>query len=205
MPGNWFSGRQRRDAAKCGATHSVPLTFLKRKGMLQFPGYMTMRWSMRGNETGSIGVYTSSDCMRLVFRVNGEAVEQAVSWGWTSNKFGPRRWFRCPKCWRNCSALYGGSRFYCRRCWRLTYHSQYAEAWERLSDKAERLRNRLGGHGPISAGDPFIAPPKPKWMRWKTYDAICDEGERLCDRYAMAFEVRCAALFSRLKRKGVQL
>ena len=128
---------------------------------------MTMRWTMRGQETGSIGVYTSEDCMRLKYSVNGEAVEQVIEWGWTDNPFGKRRWFVCPKCWRNCSVLYGGARFYCRKCWGLTYHSQYEEDWERLSGKAERLRHRLGGKGFISAGDPFNAPPKPKWMHWE--------------------------------------
>jgi hypothetical protein len=173
--------------------------------MMQFPRYMVMRWSMRGNETGSIGVHTSTDCMRLKYSVNGEAVEQVVEWGWTENTFGKRRWFLCPKCWRNCSVLYGGARFYCRKCWGLTYHSQYEESWERLSGKAERLRHRLGGNGLISAGDFFNAPPKPKWMRWKTYHAICEEGERLCYRYARAFEVRCSAMLDRIERSRERL
>jgi hypothetical protein len=210
MPGNWFSGRRRRGAAKCAATDSIPLTFLRRKNMMPLkywpgPRYMTMSWTMRGQETGSIGVYTHEDCMRLKYSVNGEAVEQVIEWGWTNNPFGKRRWFVCPKCWRNCSVLYGGERFYCRKCWGLTYHSQYEEDWERLSSKAERLRHRLGGKGFISAGDPFDAPPKPKWMRWATYRAICEKGDRLCFQYAMGFERRCSAMFHRFDRKGVRL
>ena len=186
MPGNWFSGRRRRGAAKCAATDSIPLTFLRRKKMMPlkyWPGlrYMTMSWTMRGQETGSIGVYTSEDCMRLKYSIKGEAIEQVIEWGWTDNPFGKRRW-------------YGSARFCCRKCWGLTYHSQYEEDWERLSGKAERLRRCLGGKGFISAGDPFNAPPKPKWVRWKTYRAICEKGDRLCFQYAMGFERRCSVM-----------
>lgn len=210
MPGNWLSGRRRRGAGKCGATHSIPLTFLRHKKMVPGknwygPCYMPMRWTMNGQETGSIGVYTSDDCMRLKYSVKGEDVEHIIAWEWTDSKFGKRRWFQCPKCWRKCSVLYGGARFYCRKCWGLTYHSQYEEDWERLSGKAERLRHRLGGKGLISAGDTFNAPPKPKWMRWPTYRAICEEGERLCFQYAKGFERRCSVMLDRLDRKGVRL
>jgi hypothetical protein len=156
---------------------------------------------MRGQETGSIGVHTDANGMRLKYTANGSPVEQAVQWGWTSNKFGERRWFRCPRCHRDCSVLYGGARFLCRKCWGLTYHSQYEDGWERLSGKAERLRQRLGGKGLISAGDTFNAPPKPKWMRWKTYDAICAEGERLCSLYAEGFDLKCSAMLGRLEVK----
>ena len=105
MVGNWLSGRWRRGASKCGATHSVPLTFLRRKGMMPLknwlgPRYMSMNWTMNGKETGSIGVYTSDDCMRLKYSINGEPVEQVIAWGWIDSKFGKRRWFQCPKCGR---------------------------------------------------------------------------------------------------------
>ena len=207
MAGNWLSGRRRRDAAKCAAVHSIPLTFLRRKKMTALTkggfscNYMTLRWTQRGKETGSIGCLTSERCMRLRYSVNGgETVEQVIEWGWTENPFGKRRWFQCPKCGRNCSVLYGGARFYCRKCWGLTYHSQYEEDWERLCRKAERLRERLGASDFIEPGDPFGAPPKPKWMRWKTYRAICKKGERLCRGYALGFELRCSAKLYELEK-----
>ena len=193
MPGNWNSGRRRRGAGKVEQYHSIPLSYLRRTKLLQPIGYITLSWTLRGKSNGSIGIFMQPDHVCLRYSSDGESIEQRIDYAYTPSRFnGLRQWFQCPGCRRNCAVLYGGKRFYCRKCCGLTYSSQYQEDWERLGGIAERLRDRLGGRGCISAGDTFMPPPKPKRMRWRTYDRIVNRGEALCDAYAHGFNVRCA-------------
>lgn len=91
--------------------------------------------------------------------------------------FGGGQWyFVCPYSGRTCSVLWmppGGRHFACRQAWggQVAYSSQFRTAHDRAITAAQRLRYRLGGIDYVSlldGGDP----PKPKWMRWKTYEQI---------------------------------
>jgi hypothetical protein len=87
----------------------------------------------------------------------------------TVQPFGGRRWwFRCPRSGDLVSKLYlpnGAYTFASRRAYRLGYRSQRETPRDRSITRAFKLRDRLGGRGGI--GD-YI--PKPKWMRWRTYE-----------------------------------
>jgi hypothetical protein len=63
--------------------------------------------------------------------------------------------------------LYGGRRFFCRRCVGVPYASQSMAVHYRLLHRAQAIRERLGGRLYASLDAPF--PPKPKRMRWRTY------------------------------------
>lgn len=84
---------------------------------------------------------------------------------------GVRWWFLCPFTGRQVHKLYlprGAREFRSRQAYGLMYASQRESPMEKHVHKARRLRRRLGDqctelHGPI--------PLKPKWMRWRTYDA----------------------------------
>jgi hypothetical protein len=197
MPGNFNSGRRRRGAGRCESWHSIPLSYLRRKKLLKPYGYASLSWTNRGQTTGSIGIYMQPDHLMLRYAIRGEPIEQRINYTDTPSRFnGRRQWLQCPRCFRRCAVLYGGHRFYCRRCWGLTYSSQYQEPWERQCGIAERIRSKLGGKGFICAGDPFMPPPKPKWMRWRTYNTLVERGEALCEAYARGFEIRCARLLN---------
>ena len=58
------------------------------------------------------------------------------------------------------------------KCYRLTYSSQYEEAWERVRGKAERVRKKLGDSKGLSAGDFNPFPPRPKGMHRRTYERL---------------------------------
>jgi hypothetical protein len=132
--------------------------------------------------TPSIG--TQSFC----FSCNGESVNQRISYRYTPTNFGGSRLrFECPRCWRPCDILYGGTRFYCRECWRLTYQSQYDAGWERARSKAEKMRAKLGQPGFITPDEMNCFPRKPKWMRWQTYERMQAEDERLLASYEYGF------------------
>ena len=56
----------------------------------------------------------------------------------------------------------------CRRCHELAYQSQRENGFGRALLKAQRIRMRLGGSANMMV--PF--PPKPKGIRWSTYNRL---------------------------------
>jgi hypothetical protein len=103
--------------------------------------------------------------------------------------FGGRQWyFVCPYENRYVSVLWrppGARNFACRQYWgrQVAYATQFLDRDNRAHYGQSRIKNRL-----IANLDPdeWSLPPKPKWMRWKTYnryvhkfdhyEAILDEG-----------------------------
>lgn len=72
-----------------------------------------------------------------------------------------------------------GARGFARRhAWgrQVAYGSQFLAPWDRALDAAQDIRWRLGGREWVSLEEP--PPPKPKWMRWSTYDALMARRER---------------------------
>ena len=87
--------------------------------------------------------------------------------------FEGRQWyFRCPTTQRRCSVLWmpPGARHFCsRQAWRkqVAYASQFASPVDRAYRGQAKIKSRLIGSKNPDAWD---LPPKPKWMRWGTYD-----------------------------------
>jgi hypothetical protein len=96
----------------------------------------------------------------------------------TPQPFGGRRWwFVCPRTGRRAGKLYlpnGAFIFAARqaqaRAYRLADRSQREAPHDRALRRAFKLRGKLGADGGI--GD-YV--PKPKWMRWRTYDRKLEE------------------------------
>ena len=92
----------------------------------------------------------------------------------TPQPFGGRRWwFVCPRTGRRADKLYlpnGAFTFAARQAYRLAYRSQREAPHDRALRRAFKLRSKLGADGGI--GD-YV--PKPKWMRWPTYDRKLEE------------------------------
>jgi len=97
--------------------------------------------------------------------------------------FGGRQWyFRCPKTGRASSTLWlpnGASRFASRHAWarQVAYSSQFQTRHDRALTRAQGIRARLGG--PDWAGLDELDPPKPRGMRWATYNRLIAESRRL--------------------------
>ncbi len=93
---------------------------------------------------------------------------------------GLRWWFVCPVSRRRCCRLflpYGARKFGARQAYQLGYASQRMSPRDKGIERVRKLQKRIGG------GDNILAPipPKPKWMRWRTYArhvAMIEEAHR---------------------------
>ena len=85
--------------------------------------------------------------------------------------------------------------FACRQRWgrRVAYSSQFADAVGRAHIGKDRINRRLCRAGKFDPGD-WDFPPRPKWMRWATYD----RAEKLFDRYEEILDFGTYALVARL-------
>ena len=184
------SGRQASHGLmvdKCHEFKSIDLAWLRRRKMLQKGHCSTINWSVRGEQTGSIGVARPPGGIQLNYRQrsHGEewrdvsdfipVVETATNFG------GHRQWFQCPSCHSRCRIIYGGALFRCRRCHHLKYDTQYEPPFARAATRALKIRERLGDKGGID--DPF--PSKPKGMHWKTYERLQAREERMQEAWAI--------------------
>jgi hypothetical protein len=87
----------------------------------------------------------------------------------------------------------GAWRFCSRQTWgrQVAYHSQFQDATNRAHLGKSRIKNRLIGE---LDPDEWDLPPKPKWMRWETYNRY----EAKFDRYEAVLDHGCAALAAKL-------
>ncbi len=159
----------------------LDIRVLRRKGFLQFHGWMTLNWLVNGAVVGSIDICAEFD--RLILNYRHRRYEE----DWKSEEYpvfldrtrcnygGERVWFRCPArgCSRRVAVLYLSSIFACRHCLNLSYESQREAAHNRALSRVQAIREKLGGSG--STADDF--PDKPKGMHWRTYSRLCMEAE----------------------------
>jgi hypothetical protein len=73
----------------------------------------------------------------------------------------------------------------------VAYQTQFNDATGRAHMGQARIKSRLiGDNDP----DEWDLPPKPKWMRWKTYNRY----EEKFDHYEASLDYGCAALVAKL-------
>lgn len=115
---------------------------------------------------------------------------------------GVRWWFRCPRTGRRAVRLFlprGGHQFWSRHAYGLGYASQREDRMGRAQLQATKVYGALGGMGNWRDG----APPKPKWMRWRTYERLAGELDRHNARFDGAWAVGASRLLARpMFRKG---
>ena len=172
MGGPNSGNRWRSSGATCEGNHRIDIKYLKKRGWLKSGYRYSLGWNIDGEPSGNINYTAHETYLVLDFRVRdyGEdewtPVKQTVWIDNTRPNFGGlRQWLVCPRCRSRCRILYGGSRFYCRKCHRLKYQSQGEDSVQRAITRAQATRKRLGGDQSIDW--PF--PPRPKGMHWKTY------------------------------------
>jgi len=92
--------------------------------------------------------------------------------------FGGRQWyFLCPTTGRKCSVVWqppGAHRFCSRQAWgkQVAYATQFEAPFDRAITAREKIKSRLIGD--LNRRD-WELPPKPKWMRWGTYERLAGQ------------------------------
>jgi hypothetical protein len=120
-----------------------------------------------------------------------------------SRRFGGSQWyFVCPVMNRCCSVLWmppGATHFRCRQGWgrAVAYASQFLDPDNRAHRGKAKIKARL-----IADLDPdeWELPPKPKWIRWRTYNRL----EEKFDHYEETLERGIGPLLAKLLGKYSQ-
>ncbi len=93
----------------------------------------------------------------------------------------------CPYCQKQRQSLYAIKYAYgCRQCIGLHYASQSERPQERLMRRIRKLRKELWGYDWPDVNNMFEQVtywPKPKWMRWKTFEQRRNKITELEKRY----------------------
>jgi hypothetical protein len=181
----------------------LDLNHLVRKGFIKFGGNIGARiaWSNSHQGTIASGVISAdvTDPSRAWFRISIGGFVQQITLQSRPRYLGGRQWFfLCPVTGGRATVLWrppGAGRFLSRLAWgrQVAYRSQFQGASDRAYLGKEWIKARLIGD---LDPDEWDLPPKPKWMRWATYNAYV---ERFDDYEKMIDE---ASISSVLKRLG---
>jgi len=144
-------------------------------------GPFLMRWT--NSHTGELtaNAFLTSD-MRCdhegTLHIRMADMEQTIILTPRRRGFGGHQWyFMCPYEDRCCSVLWrpsGGKQFRCRQGWgrRVAYSSQFLGRVNRAHRGQAKIKVRLQADCDLELWE---LPPKPKWMRWSTYDRYAEK------------------------------
>jgi hypothetical protein len=177
----------RRVRLEAGLKLSLPK--LIRDGMIKpnrnlvTSGLMRWTYAYSGEESASMAYRAGFNNEEWGWlHLQSGSLDQTITLCSEPRHFGGRQWyFRCPYTGRKASVLWmppGAKEFSSRQRWgrQVAYGSQFQTWFDRACDGSRKLRYRLDKRGIYDVvGD--ILPPKPKWMRWNTYNRICDRIE----------------------------
>jgi hypothetical protein len=183
---------------------------LARTGLLAGRHLSGWHWTYQDETTASIQIAGGRDAVTLHYRVRSsgedwQSVEQRVPIRWIPCRLGGERpWFVCDVrsngvyCGRRVGKLYGGGRLFgCRHCYRLLYAVQRDGPMDQAHLHLARLHRKLGADYDRPDEPP---PPKPKWMRWKTYSRIVRQIESGQKRLDAVFTMGAQRLLGRLEK-----
>ena len=176
------------------------------------------QWSSRGSMVASIGWRTDmadppSLTLEYTYMPQGqepESVRDSFRLAETRPHFGGVRWWVLCRCGRRVGQLCkppGASRFRCRQCYRLVYECQREASEWRAYRQLEKIAKRLSpqwakGLVPADVLDGFFLPPKPKWMRWRTYETLSRQSHRYASLQQIGAMKTLNRILNRPSRKG---
>ena len=174
----------------------LDLNRLARKGFIKFGTNIGMRGIVWNNPYwGEVVGIISADMTDphdswLGIQI-GEST-QRITLVSRSRHFGGRQWFFvCPATNRTATVLWkppGATRFCSRQTWgrQVAYASQFLDRDNRAHHGQSKINSRLCSLGNLDP-DEWDLPPKPKRMRWKTYNRY----EQKFDRYEEILDQGC--------------
>jgi hypothetical protein len=198
---NWPSNMPRPRYRACLQDGlKLDLNLLARKGFIKFGadiGARRISWSNSHRGEIARGVITADMTdPNAWFRITIGGFVQQIALVSRPRHFGGRQWFfQCPATNRLATVLWqppGASKFCSRQAWgrQVAYRSQFQGASDRAYLGKERIKARLIGDLDPAEWD---LPPKPKWMRWATYNRYVerfDEYEGLLDQASISSVVK---------------
>ena len=201
---NWKGG------GTVDGTRSLDVMRLARTGFLSGWRRAGWQWTYNDGTHAWIEIDDGRDVITLRYRFRSDgrewqSVEQRVPIRWTPCRFGGERpWFVCDVhtngayCGRRVGKLYGGGRlFACRHCYQLGYAVQRVGPMDQAHHQLARLHRKLSAD---YDGPDMPPPPRPKWMRRRTYSRIALQiraGEEHLDH---VFTVGAQAILARLEK-----
>lgn len=203
-------GHNRKGSGTVEGASALSVMKLARAGYLAGSRLGIWQWTYADGQKATIGISGGRNAITLDYRIRShgkdwQPVEQCIPIRWTPCRFGGERpWFICDVrangvyCGRQVAKLYGAGRlFACRHCYRLGYAIQRGGSLDQAHRRLARLHGKLGAD---YDGPDIPPPPKPKWMRWKTYARITEQIEAGQDHLTAVFVVGSGALLARLER-----
>lgn len=182
----------------------LDLNRLARKGFIE-PGARTAECSVAWPNSywGDIAAGTISADMSAQsegwLRITLRDLDQRIMLVAERRYYGGYQWyFVCPATHRTASVLWrppGAKRFCSRQAWRgqVAYASQFNDATNRAHAGQARIKARLIGD---LDPDDWDLPPKPKRMRWKTYNRFVERFEH----YEAKLDHACTLLAAKLTK-----
>jgi hypothetical protein len=196
-----------RQRASLESGLKLDINRLARRGFIR-PGAATgpvgIRWTNSYfDEEVASGIITTDMSGRDEgwFRIQIGQLDQRIILVARPRHFGGRQWyFICPYTNRRVSVLWmppGARDFSSRQRWgrQVAYNSQFLDRDNRAHQGKAKLNSKLcsiGGFDP----DAWDLAPKPKWMRWRTYNRAVEK----FDRYEAILDAETLALVAKLKR-----
>ena len=179
----------------------LDLNHLARKGFIKPGANIGTRgisWRNAHQREIASGVITAdmTDPCHAWFRIAIGRSAQQLNLVSRPRHYGGCQWFFvCPVTGGLATVLWmppGASKFCSRQAWggQIAYRSQFSNASDRAYLGKERIRSRLIGDLDPAEWD---LPPKPKWMRWATYNRYVerfDEYESLLDQASISLVVK---------------
>jgi hypothetical protein len=203
-------GHNWKGSSTVEGSRSLNVMKLARAGYLSGVRFGRWQWTYGDGTTSSIGITGGEQSITLDYRIRSGAedwqtVQQRVPIRWTPCRFGGERpWFVCDAsvngvyCGRRVAKLYGGGRlFACRHCYRLGYAVQRGGLMDRAHHRLARLHRKLGADYDGPDGPP---PPRPKWMRQRTYQRAVQQIEDGEDHLNAVFVAGAQRFFDRIDR-----
>ena len=145
-------------------------------------GPYAIRWVNSDGEVIASG-WLSADMrgdLEGLFHIQIGELDQTITLVTLPRHYGGRQWFfLCPETNRRVSVLWlprGARQFASRHAWpgQVAYRSQFMTPLDRAHLGKEKIKQRLIGDLDPEEWD---LPPKPRWMRWKTYNRYVDQFE----------------------------
>ncbi len=199
-------------------SRSLSVMKLARAGYLSGLTLGSWQWTRGDETTASILITGARGAVTLNYRVRSggddwEPVRQWVPIRWTPCRLGGARpWFVCAVsangvyCGRQVAKVYHAGQFFaCRHCYRLGYAVQRGGPMDRAHHRLARLHRKLGSdyYGPDG-----IPPPRPKWMRQRTYDRVVQQIEAGEDRLNVVYTLGAQRILARIdkseRRRGMR-